>query len=52
MYSFICQGTSTKRQQRDLFGFRVKLPPYAIKNTLLCYGWTVLAIRWENISNG
>jgi len=26
-YSFICQGTSTKRQQSDLFGFLVKLPP-------------------------
>jgi len=26
-YSFICQGTSTRRQRRDLFGFRVKLPP-------------------------
>jgi len=25
-YSFNCQGTSTRRQQRDLFGFRVKLP--------------------------
>jgi len=25
-YSFICQGTSTRRQRRDLFGFRVKLP--------------------------
>jgi len=24
-YSFICQGTLTKRQQRDLFGLRVKL---------------------------
>jgi len=28
-YSFICQGNSTKRQleRRDIFGFRVKLPP-------------------------
>jgi len=27
-YSFICQGTSTRRQRRDdLFGLRVKLPP-------------------------
>jgi len=25
-YSFICQGTSTRRQRRDLFGLRVKLP--------------------------
>jgi len=25
--SFICQGTSTKKQRRDLFGFRDKLPP-------------------------
>jgi len=25
--SFICQGTSTRRQQSDLFSFRVKLPP-------------------------
>jgi len=24
-YSFICQGTSTRRQRRDLFGHRVKL---------------------------
>jgi len=24
-YSFICQGTSTRRQRRDLFGLRVKL---------------------------
>jgi len=26
-YSFICQGTSTRRQRRDLFVHRVKLPP-------------------------
>jgi len=26
-YSFICQGTSTRRQRRVLFGHRVKLPP-------------------------
>jgi len=26
-YSFIYQGTSTRRQRSDLFGFRVKLPP-------------------------
>jgi len=26
-YSFICQGTSTRRQRKDLFGLRVKLPP-------------------------
>jgi len=26
-YSFICQGTSTRRQRNDLFGLRVKLPP-------------------------
>jgi len=26
-YSFICQGNSIRRQRRDLFGFRVKLPP-------------------------
>jgi len=25
--SFICQDTSTRRQQSDLFGLRVKLPP-------------------------
>jgi len=25
--SFICQGASTRRQQSDLFGLRVKLPP-------------------------
>jgi len=24
-YSFICQGTSTRRQRRDLFDHRVKL---------------------------
>jgi len=24
--SFICQGTSTSRQRRNLFGLRVKLP--------------------------
>jgi len=24
-YSFICHGTSTRRQQSDLFGLRVKL---------------------------
>jgi len=24
-YSFICQGTSTRRQRRNLFGLRVKL---------------------------
>jgi len=26
-YSFICQGTSSRRQRSDLFGLRVKLPP-------------------------
>jgi len=26
-YSFICQGTSTRRQRSDLFGLRVTLPP-------------------------
>jgi len=26
-YSFICQGTSTRRQRSDLFGLRVKQPP-------------------------
>jgi len=25
-YSFICQGTSTRRQRSDLCGLRVKLP--------------------------
>jgi len=25
-YSFVCQGTLTSRQQRDLFGLWVKLP--------------------------
>jgi len=25
--SFICQGTSIRRQRSDLFGLRVKLPP-------------------------
>jgi len=32
-YSFICQGTSTRWQQRDLFGLRVKLPPVTISLT-------------------
>jgi len=31
-YSFICQGTSTSRQRRDLFGHRVKLPCYYQSN--------------------
>jgi len=26
-YSFICQGTSTRRQRWELFGLRIKLPP-------------------------
>jgi len=26
-YSFICQGTSTRRQRSELYGLRVKLPP-------------------------
>jgi len=26
-YWFICSGTSTRGQWRDLFGLRVKLPP-------------------------
>jgi len=26
-YSFICQGTLTRRQQRNIFGLRIKLPP-------------------------
>jgi len=26
-YSINCQGTSTRRQRRDFFGLRVKLPP-------------------------
>jgi len=26
-YSFICQGTSTRRQRSDLIGLQVKLPP-------------------------
>jgi len=26
-YSFICQVTSTRRQRRNRFGHRVKLPP-------------------------
>jgi len=26
-YSFICQGTSTRRQRRNLSGLLVKLPP-------------------------
>jgi len=26
-FSFICQGTSTRKQRSDLFGLRVKLPP-------------------------
>jgi len=32
-YSFICQGTSTRRQQRDLFGLRIKLPLVTINLT-------------------
>jgi len=32
-YSFICQGTSTRRQRRDLFGLRVKLLPVATSLT-------------------
>jgi len=27
VHSFICEGTSTRRQRRDLFGLLVKLPP-------------------------
>jgi len=33
--SFICQGTSTRRQHRDVFSLRVKLPPvscYTLSN--------------------
>jgi len=30
---FICQGSSTKRQRRDLFGHRIKLPPVTISLT-------------------
>jgi len=26
-YSFICHGTSTRRQWSEVFGLRVKLPP-------------------------
>jgi len=29
-YSFICQGTSTRRQRSDVFGLRVKLSPVTI----------------------
>jgi len=32
-YSFICQGTSTRRQRRELFGLRVKRPPITISLT-------------------
>jgi len=32
-YSFICQGTSTRRQRRDFFGFRVKLPRVTTKQS-------------------
>jgi len=32
-FSFICQGTSTKRQRSDLFGLRVKLPPVTTSQT-------------------
>jgi len=35
-YSFICQGSSTRRQRSDLFGLRVKLPP--VTNPFKC--WT------------
>jgi len=30
-YTFLCQGTSTRRQRRDLFSLRVKLPPVGIE---------------------
>jgi len=32
-YSFICQGTSTRRQRSDLFGLRVKLTPVITRLT-------------------
>jgi len=32
-YSFICQGTSTRRQRRNIFGLRVKLPPVTTSQT-------------------
>jgi len=32
-YSFICQGTSIKRQRWDLFDFQVKLPRFSISLT-------------------
>jgi len=46
-YLFICQGTSTKRQWRVLFGLRVKLPPVTIPvlpfkgrdNLIKCLVW-------------
>jgi len=31
--SFICQGTSTRRQRRNLCGLRVKLPPVTTSQT-------------------
>jgi len=33
IYSFICQGTSTRRQRSDLFGLRVKLPPAVFESS-------------------
>jgi len=36
-FSFTCQGTSTRRQRRDLFGLRVKLPPATTSLTTQWY---------------
>jgi len=33
--SFICQGTSTKRQQKDFFSLGVKVPPAAVPSNHL-----------------
>jgi len=35
--SFICQVASARRQRRDLFGFRVKLPPVTTSLTTQRY---------------
>jgi len=53
-YSFICHCASTRRQLRDLFGLRVKLPPVTtslttqrlrqFRNSVLLKGWGNSAI--------
>jgi len=45
--SFICQGTSTRRQRRDLFGHRVKHLEW---NILVTLPFTTI-IFWSSLSN-